>query len=142
MLALDPSEAVHSELQMDVLLRHFDIVKHARLGGGLCHPLLMNNHRLYHERHTDEGRTALALVMQAEEQCLSVNPDFNMFTFFVATPKRQPASPTQRLHWQAEENEREARASSAGGRYGSATALELIYDELANAEYKLNLLSQ
>jgi len=139
MLALDPSEAVHSELQMEVLLRHFDLVRHARLGGGLCHPLLINNHRLYHERHSEEGRAALALIMETEETCLSANPDFNLFTFFVAKPKLHPASALERLQWQAEENEREARAASDGGRYRRPEPLEMIYDELANAEYKLGL---
>lgn len=141
MLATDPSEAVHAELQMEVLLRHFDIVKHVRLGGGLCHQLLMNNHRLHRERHTEEGRAALELIMQEEEAALAANPDFNLFTFFIAKPKPTPASAVQRLHWQAEEDEREAKAARHGGRYGAPSALETIYDELANAEYKLSQLA-
>lgn len=139
MLALDPSEAVHSELQMEVLMRHFDLVQHVRLGGGLCHPLLMSNHRLFHERHTAEGKAALELIMREEEACLARNPDFNLFTFFVARPKQSPAPALVRLNWQAEENERERKASLSGGRYSSPKPLELIYDELANAEYKLSL---
>jgi hypothetical protein len=141
MLAVDPSEAVHSELQLEALLRHFDLLEYARLGGGICHTLLMNNHRLYAERHTDEGRAACAMILREEEIALRANPDFNLFSFFVAKPKTSNiASPAQRLTWQAEEDEREEKASRNSGRYYPPTPLETIYGELAEIEYKLNLI--
>jgi hypothetical protein len=41
--------------------------------------------------------------------------------------------------WTAEESDREAAAAQNGGRYYPATALELIYNEIADCEYRLNL---
>ena len=139
MMVTDPSEAVHSELQMEVLLRHFDILKHVRLGGGLAHPLLVNNRRLFIERHTDEGRAALELIRREEDEALRLNPDFNLFTYFVAKPKTVVATNVQQLSWQAEENKREDLAASNHGLYGPPGILEIIYDQLANAEYQLSL---
>jgi SAM-dependent methyltransferase len=140
MLAVDPSEAIHSELQVETLLRHFDVLEYARLGGGISHTLLMNNHRLYAERHTEEGHAACAMILREDRLALQSNPDFNLFSFFVAKPKtHNRASASQLLVWQAEENEREERASRNAGRYYPPTPLETIYGEMAEIEYKLNL---
>ena len=140
MLATDPSEAVHSELQIEVLLRHFDILEYCRLGGGIAYTLLYDNRRLDAEQHTAEGRAALELIMKADADALVSDPDFNLFAFFVARPKNAGAvEPALRLQWQAEENEREARGAANGGRYYPPTALELIYNELHAAEYQLKV---
>ena len=110
MLAIDPSEAIHSELQIETLLRHFDVIEYCRLGGGIAYTLLYDNRRLHAEQHTEEGRAALELIMKADADVLVSDPDFNFFSFFVARPKKAGAiEPALRLRWQAEENEREAR---------------------------------
>jgi len=102
---------------------------------------LYDNRRLHAEQHTEEGRAALELIMKADADVLVSDPDFNFFSFFVARPKKAGAiEPALRLRWQAEENEREARAASNGGRYYPPNALELIYNELADADYNLKIL--
>lgn len=139
MLASDPSEAVHSELQIEVLQRHFDFLEHCPLGGGVANALLYNNFSLYEDRNTPDGRASLDLILKAEVEASGSDPDFNLYTFFVAKPKKHGSvDPDQLRRWQSEENEREARAA-ATGRYYRPSPLELIYNELADTEYKLSL---
>lgn len=131
MLASDPSEAVHAELQMDVVRRHFDLKEHARLGGGVAHTLLLNNRALHRDQHTPAGRAVLEMIMQADEAALDQVSDGNLFTFFVARPKAPARSPEQLLAWRKEEEERELAAAARGGRYYEPTLLELIYNDVA-----------
>jgi hypothetical protein len=41
--------------------------------------------------------------------------------------------------WENEENRRESLAADNGGRYYSPTALEIIYDEMADLRYRLSV---
>lgn len=141
MLHTDPSEAVHSELQMDTLRRHFDLLECRHLGGGVAYMLLYENKRLHAEQHTPEGRETLEFIMKTDAELLRSDPDFNLFTFFVAKPKKSGSiDSSQLIQWQLEEDEREKRAALNGGRYYAKTPLECIYDELADTEYKLSIL--
>jgi radical SAM protein with 4Fe4S-binding SPASM domain len=139
MLSIDPSEAIHSELQISTLLRHFTVLDYVRLGGGVAYELLYDNKRLHADQHTPTGRVTLELIMRADTDALTTDPDFNLFSFFVAKPKRlDPVEVASQLAWRAEENEREARAVADGGRYYPPTPLETIYNQFYELEQKLN----
>jgi 2-polyprenyl-6-hydroxyphenyl methylase/3-demethylubiquinone-9 3-methyltransferase len=131
MLAHDPTEAIHSELQMDVLRRYFDIVTHVRFGGALAYSLLFQNHLLYRDQRTERGAACIGRILAADQEFLNERPESNLFTFAICTPKAAPPRQKQLDSWTREEMEREARARDNGGRYYPPTALELIYNGLA-----------
>jgi hypothetical protein len=126
MLAHDPTEAIHSELQMDVLRRYFDIVTHVRFGGALAYSLLFQNHLLYRDQRTERGAACIGRILAADQEFLNERPESNLFTFAICTPKAAPPRQKQLDSWTREEMEREARARDNGGRYYPPTALELI----------------
>jgi SAM-dependent methyltransferase len=130
MLALDPTEAIHSELAMDVTRRYFDLEVETRYGGAIAYNLLFGNHKLYRDRHTDVGSKVIEHILSVDVEFLNSDPSSNLLTFAVC--RRKPVLPAQPIldRWTAEENEREAYAANNGGRYYPPTALELIYNEM------------
>ena len=126
MLATDPSEAVHSELFDEVLHRHFDVLETVRLGGGIAYVLLFQNAVLQAEQNTREGQAAIKFILEEDRALTQEHPASNLFTFSVARAKNPAPDASQRAEWQAEEDERESRARSDGGRYYQPTPLELI----------------
>ena len=138
MLAQDPSEAVHSELQMEVLHRHFDVLEAVKLGGSIAYHLLFNNRPLHSDQSTPEGANVIRQILDADLELMQRNPDCNLFTFFVARPRAEhELSREQRSRWQLAEQAREAASRLKGGRYYPPTALEIIYSELADVEWRL-----
>lgn len=142
MLALDPTEAVHSELQMSVTRRYFDVEHEVRLGGGVGYEIMNGNRELLRDQHTSEGRDAIKAILAADAAMTAEDPASNLFTFAVCRPKKTLPAQGVLDRWAAEEEEREAHAARNGGRYYPPTAVELIYNELANAEYALSLQKQ
>ena len=126
MIASDPSEAVHSELLLETLLRHFDVLESAKFGGGVAYILLFQNVALYRDQHTEEGGAILNMIMEEDRKLLAEHASSNLFEFCVARAKNPPPSPALRTRWQDEEDEREARARADGGRYYPPTPLEKI----------------
>jgi hypothetical protein len=126
MLHVDPTEAIHSELQLDVMRRYFDIEQFVPLGGPVAYHILFGNNALHAASDTDEGAAILQRVIEADRTFTVQNPHTNLFAFWVATPKTSGAiSEAQASRWQAEENEREAAGLAAGGRYYPPTPLEM-----------------
>jgi SAM-dependent methyltransferase len=137
MLAEDATEAVHSELQFEVLQRYFDVVERVDLGGGIAYPFMFQHHALFADRDTEEGIAVVNATLEADRRALAEMPQSNLFSFCVATP-RDPAldDPAQLAAWTAEEDAREERARQNGGRYHDVDALELIYDWIADLLYE------
>ncbi len=140
MLYHDPNEAIHSELQLDLMHRYFDLQEYVALGGPIAYHILFENKQLFRERHTSEGMETLERILEADKQFVAAHPDSNLFAFWIARPKSETFPDQETIgEWQREEDDREALAAKNGGRYYSANALEMIYDELADLRYKLSL---
>jgi SAM-dependent methyltransferase len=132
MLHIDPTEAIHSELQIDVLRRYFNLEQFVPLGGAIAYQILFQNRQLYNERHTAEGIETLREIMDADWAFLAADPGSSLFSFWVATPKEDAFHDALTLaEWENEENLREQQAAQNGGRYYKVSALEIIYDEIA-----------
>jgi SAM-dependent methyltransferase len=140
MLLLDPTEAVHSELQMVTTRRYFDIVEEVQFGGAIAYILLFGNKKLYGDRGTELGRKTIRRILDADQRFFRLHPETNLFTYAVCKPKILPAPQSVLDQWTKEENERESLASSYGGRYYPPTALELIYNELADQKHQISVL--
>jgi hypothetical protein len=132
MLYMDPTEAIHSELQIEVMKRYFDIVDFAGLGGPMAYQILFQNKTLFAERHTPEGKAALNRILAADQDLLAQDPECSLFAFWVATPKKEWPSQDQMDSWQYEEDIREQKAKLNGGRYYPTAALEIIYNQMVD----------
>ena len=142
MLSTDPTEAIHSELQVEVLRRYFDLQQFVPLGGALAYQILYKNKFLYEERQTPAGAETLQRIMNADQAFLDANPESSLFSFWVATPKVNIFDEKQALAlWEGEENMREDAATKNGGRYYKESPLELSYDEIAELRYRLSIRS-
>jgi len=92
-LSIDPTEAIHAELQMCVTRRYFDVVEEARFGGGVAYEILNFNRALLAEQHTSEGQAAIAAILAADDELTCKASETNLFTFAVCRPK--PTLPGQ-----------------------------------------------
>jgi len=140
MLHTDPTEAIHSELQIDVLKRYFHLQQFVPLGGSLAYHILYQNTRLHNEQHSPEGAETLQRIMNADRAFTAATPASSLFSFWVANPKPGVLDDQKALvEWEYEENLREDQALENGGRYYPESALEIIYEEIADLRYRLSL---
>jgi SAM-dependent methyltransferase len=136
MLHSDPTEAIHSELLKGILYRYFDVEQYTLVGGAIAYTLLYNNTALFEAQYKPEGREVIDRILTADSEFTLRMPELNLFSFWIARPKRTPMGALIEI-WQSEEDERERRAAlSNGGRYYPTEALELIYNELADTRYQ------
>lgn len=143
MLHTDPTEAIHSELQVDDMKRYFDIVQYSALGGSIAYQMLYQNGSLFDEQHTQEGQAIIDRIIQADKDMLKAIPESNLFSFWIARPKKNDFPTSRDIEaWQAAENEREEVAKLAQGRYYPVGALELIYNEMSDLSYQLSINSK
>lgn len=122
MLATDPSEAVHSELVLTTIERHFDIVHLARLGGAIGYLLLSHNEAI-HTAPPEQATRWITRILEADTEFVEAHPDHTLFAFVVAKPASNPPSIDECEQWRQAEDDRERRARSEGGEYGPRTAL-------------------
>lgn len=141
MLALDPTEAIHSELIMEVTQRYFDLEQHVALGGGLLHPLLQGKAAMLADQNEPDVQFNLERLRVADRLLTDTYPETNLFTFAICCPKppETVGSPEMLAAWSREEQEREAAAIANSGLYYPSTTLKLIYDDLIMAEYLLSV---
>lgn len=138
MLATDPTEAIHSELILAHCRRYFDIIELRPLGGAIAYELLFGNRALLGDQHTPNGAATLARIIAADTDFTAGDPDRSYFNFWVAAPRPITAlDPSQLEAWTREEVAREDAAKRAGMRYVPPSALELIYNDVADLRDRL-----
>jgi SAM-dependent methyltransferase len=129
MIATDPTEAIHSELILEVCRRYFDFLEIQAMGGGIAYQILFKNYGLFNERHNQEGKAVLEQIVQADMDYTAGKPERSLFNYWVGVPKAENAIAKGQLQqWSIEEDEREALAVRNGMRYQNVNALEIIYN--------------
>jgi SAM-dependent methyltransferase len=139
MLSTDPTEAIHSELQIEVLERYFTISQLSVLGGPIAYHILFDNRTLFEERNTPDGASTVARLIEADNCLVSQRPDLNLFAFWIAEKKSDFPKHDQIDAWQAQENEREEAAVRNNGRYYPLSAMEIMNNEIADLRYKMSI---
>lgn len=130
MLATDPSEAVHSELILPIMQRHFDIEFFKPVGGALAYLLLTHNKNLQEASRKDVENSVKA-VMKADDEYTKARPEQTMFAYWLAKPKKSTANKAQLLKkFQQEEDLREKQATKRGGHYYDLGLIQQLYLEL------------
>jgi SAM-dependent methyltransferase len=121
MLTGDPTEAVHSELVLDVMRRYFTLEHERALGGGIAYLLLTHNPAVL-DRPAAETGPWVAQILDHDAVFTDAAPDRTLFAYVIARPGPEPdAASLDR--WSIEEQEREERAAADGGRYYPPTAV-------------------
>jgi SAM-dependent methyltransferase len=129
MLAIDPTEAIHSELILDTTARYFNFVDHKHLGGGLAYEILCFNQGLINvePKQRDEW---IQYVM--DEDLAFTNSTASYFDYYACTPNKQALASPLANKFTEEENRRELAALQNGGLYYEQTLLQHLYERLAN----------
>jgi SAM-dependent methyltransferase len=116
MLAMDPSEAVHSELFLKTHDRYFSTVSDRPIGGWLAYLVLTDNQQLF-DNLGDEANHWIDKVIAADRAVLDADPAKTLFAFRIAQPRRPSAGIEIRSEWRRTEDLREETASKSGGVY-------------------------
>jgi SAM-dependent methyltransferase len=138
MLAIDPTEAVHSDLVIEHIRRYFSIDYMNPTGGLLAYEILTENPGCH--QPGDRSDAVINQVLAADEA--SVNErgmDGSLFYFALALPASVPRDEDVLYAWTEQEEQREQVAHANGGRYGPVTFLEdvygWLYDEMIAATH-------
>lgn len=125
MLAMDPTEAIHSELVVDTFRRYFHVDELVPLGGAIAYPLLTLNERMFAAPDDSEKREWIERIVAADEAFLAAHPESTLTAYFTGRPKKEVLGDGARLtRWSRDEEERERRARMQGGEYYPRTALQ------------------
>lgn len=126
LLSMDPTEAIHSELILDMFRRYFLEQEFVPVGGAIAYPLLTHNHHMWNASE-DERSEWVALIMQADAEFLETNPESTLFAYFTGRPNKRVLDDVGQLEeWTVEEHQREAAARVTGGEYYPRSALTSI----------------
>jgi len=140
MLALDPSEAIHSELLLEHFKRYFFFEKCVALGGCFAYQLMHDHANLNTHKDTSEGRALVAEILRIDNEMTCGDPYRSFFTFIIMRPNKSALANKAQLDlWTSQENAREQLALTNGGTYYPKTALQIITQDLAMARYRLGL---
>jgi len=131
MLAVDPTEAIHSELILETLHRYFHVETLVPLGGAVAYPLLTHNDRLFACKDLAAQTDWVEAVLRVDQEFLADHPDSTLFAYITARPNKGALNRPDLLgSWEREELDREARARANGGVYYAYSALQDTNDRL------------
>jgi SAM-dependent methyltransferase len=130
MLVTDPTEAVHSELTLNVTRRYFDIAAYRSMGGAIAYPLLTHNAAMTAADATERSPW-IARILEEDERW----DGGDLFAFYFGPPRKATLEDADALaRWRGDEDTRERLASTAGGTYYDPTLLQELTQRLSDAE--------
>ena len=128
MLHGDPTEAIHSELILEIVRRYFRIEECNAIGGALAYLVLSFNPGL-HEQSGPERDAVVERVLAADSRWTDDHPP--LFAFFWGRPDKTALADTDALaRWSEQEEEREQVAAANGGIYYPLTLLQRLTQEV------------
>jgi SAM-dependent methyltransferase len=117
MLASDPTEAIHSELVVEMFERYFIPIERKDLGGPIAYQIMHDNPGLL-EIGNRVAESYVEGILGVDELCTYVGHIPTFFSFFVGRPRKSILNDQARLSaWTAEELRREEESARHGGRY-------------------------
>ena len=137
MMIDDPSEAIHSELFLEVKKRYFDFVYEKKIGGAIAYPLLTFNKKIF-SAQTDYSSKYVMNILQEDANDTDLYPGDSLFSFVIARVK-DLKSITQPLldQWTIEEDRRESQAITNGGLYYKPAIIGELYERIEQARVQL-----
>jgi SAM-dependent methyltransferase len=137
MLLDDPSEAIHSELFLEIKNRYFDFVYEKRIGGAIAYPILTFNQNIFGAQ-TDYSSKYVTNILQEDANDTDLNPEDNLFSFVIARVRDLKAIAQSSLdQWTIEEDKRESQAIMNDGLYYKPTIIGELYEKIEEARVQL-----
>jgi SAM-dependent methyltransferase len=125
MLAVDPTEAIHSELVLPVTERYFEHEHLAAIGGSIGYLVLSHNEALY-DAPAAERSAIVRTVLEHDEADLAAHPEDSLFTFAISRLRDLSTISEEQLGiWEREELARESAVVGTGGHYHLPTPVAL-----------------
>jgi SAM-dependent methyltransferase len=143
MLQIDPTEAVHSELIIEMLERYFSIDEKVYVGGAIAYPILTHNANLFAMDDPLERERLGQMVLDEDRRYLERNPDSSLFAYFTAQPNKSVLTSNEQLwRWRDEEEDRERAAEARGGEYYERSLIQELYLGNDSLTIQLDLVQQ
>lgn len=131
MIGGDPTEAIHSEMILQMVGRYFDTEHRRDLGGGVGYLLLTHNEAI-HGLDERAAEPFVELIMGADAALTAESPELSLFVYHVARPRPGALDDAELLgRWTTEEEVRESAAATRGGVYYPRTAIAALAEPLA-----------
>jgi SAM-dependent methyltransferase len=124
MLHDDPTEAIHSDLTLEAMQRHFELTELRDLGGGIAYDILTHN-RKAHALSAPEVNPHLDRLLAIDRDYTNAGRVPNLFSYFIGRPRKSSlADPAMMVHQEAEDR-REALAARRRGTYSARDHLRV-----------------
>ena len=117
MLATDPTEAIHSDLVLEMLDRYFRVEERHDLGGGIAYQLITHNERFFEPGRAPEIAEPLERLLALDRELTAAGRVPSLFAYYIARPDKAALDDPGAPAWQAEEDRREAWATAHRGVY-------------------------
>jgi len=125
MVATDPTEAIHAELELAVLGRYFSTVEHHDLGGGLAYEVLSHNGKLA-SVPAPELTPTLEKLLELDRAVTASGTIPTLFSYYVLRAEKQALGAAELDRFRRQENRREAMSSRFLGAYSVGDFLQLF----------------
>jgi ubiquinone/menaquinone biosynthesis C-methylase UbiE len=130
MILTDPTEAIHSELIIESVLRYFEIFERHDTGGGIAYELLTHNSKLKNVP-PDELDIYIDKILAFDKEYTQQNRVPPLFSYFLASPKKSALLDEAKLnYYQTIENLREEKAHKRHGVYSNSQYFVMMLHHL------------
>jgi SAM-dependent methyltransferase len=126
MVATDPTEAIHSDLQLGTLARYFSAIERHDVGGGLAYELLSHNQKL-NSASARELASELTKLLDLDRNWTTSGKLPTLFSYYVLRADKGALSGPRLDAFRRQENRREALAARLMGAYSLAGFLQLFF---------------
>ncbi|MDA1079989.1 MAG: class I SAM-dependent methyltransferase [bacterium] len=106
MLHTDPTEAIHSDLIISTMKRHFALLEQHDTNGGLAYHLLTHNSKIFAVA-PQRRKPIVRRILVADKKLTENNEVPVLFSYFIAGPKFKPPLSADLKMYQDKENARE-----------------------------------
>jgi SAM-dependent methyltransferase len=109
MVATDPTEAIHSDLELPVLERYFSTLERHDLGGGLAYEVLSHNDKV-DSAPVQDLAPELERLLQLDRATTAAGRIPTLFSYYVLRPDKSTLTGPELDRFRREEDRREALA--------------------------------
>lgn len=127
MVATDPTEAIHSDLELAVLDRYFSTLERHDLGGGLAYEVLSHNDKLQ-TAPAEELEPELQKLLELDRSLTESGRIPTLFSYYVLRAKKEALAAPELDRFRREENRREALARRFMATYSAGGFLKLFWN--------------
>ena len=128
MLAVDPTEGIHSELIVETFERYFTTPYFAGFGGAIAYLLLTHNDKVVSD--PVPWAAEISQILDADDRC-GLPP---LFAYWAGQPRKASLTDPRLATWTADEELRETTAARRNGEYYPRTMLQTLTMELVDAQ--------